>query len=62
MPHRFECNHNDVWGWGRDGKQFLQVPDSKDWSRYLLALMEIFPYNVLYTEWPPKWCTELKRK
>jgi hypothetical protein len=26
LPHRFECNHNDVWGWGRDGKQTLQRP------------------------------------
>ena len=21
IPERYECNFNDVWGWGRDGKQ-----------------------------------------
>lgn len=21
LPERYECSHNDVWGWGRDGKQ-----------------------------------------
>ena len=22
IPERYECSHNDVWGWGRDGKQY----------------------------------------
>jgi len=29
-PHRLECGWNDVWSWGRDGKQRLQVPSPKD--------------------------------
>ena len=26
VPHRLECSGNDVWTWGRDGKQQLQFP------------------------------------
>jgi hypothetical protein len=26
MPKRFEASFNDVWSWGRDGKQTLQYP------------------------------------
>lgn len=21
LPNRYECTHNNVWGWGRDGKK-----------------------------------------
>jgi hypothetical protein len=24
IPERYEATHNDVWSWGRDGKQSLQ--------------------------------------
>ena len=26
IPPRYECAHNDVWGWNRDGKQRLVSP------------------------------------
>ena len=26
IPKRLEASFNDVWGWGRDGKQTLQFP------------------------------------
>jgi hypothetical protein len=26
IPERYECSFNDVWGWGRDGKQRLLSP------------------------------------
>lgn len=25
LPEVYECSHNDVWGWGRDGNQSLQM-------------------------------------
>lgn len=25
LPEVYECSHNDVWGWSRDGKQRLQT-------------------------------------
>lgn len=33
-PHKFECSWNDVWSWGRDGKQFLTVLDHNDFNPY----------------------------
>jgi len=38
VPHRLECQHNDVWCWDRDGKRRLQVPDARDWSCHCLAV------------------------
>lgn len=26
MPHRYECTHNDVWGWNRDGNKHYYKP------------------------------------
>jgi hypothetical protein len=33
-PHRLECAWNNVWSWGRDGKQRLQVPSANEWEEY----------------------------
>jgi hypothetical protein len=28
--HRYECNHNDVWSWQRDGKQHIVLEFDRD--------------------------------
>ena len=32
IPKRLEASFNDVWGWGRDGKQTLQFPPKPERS------------------------------
>ncbi|HZS43356.1 MAG TPA: hypothetical protein VFA52_04080 [Candidatus Paceibacterota bacterium] len=29
IPDRYECSHNDVWDWSRDGKQVYMAKDSQ---------------------------------
>jgi hypothetical protein len=66
VPHRFECHWNEVYGWGRDGRQFLQVPDDRDWSFFCLEQNGLHPYESLYScgrsEWPPRRYARLLRK
>lgn len=67
LPHRFECHHNDVWGWDRDGHQNLQEPDDRDWSQFCLKINGLHPYGQWPgwtgdSEWPPVWFAELTRK
>jgi hypothetical protein len=35
VPHRLECTWNNVWCWGRDGKQRWQSPSTDRWYRKL---------------------------
>ena len=60
VPHRLECANNDVWGWGRDGHQYLQVLDDHDWSRYCLDLLCDCRWRR--SVWPPTWAVEMLRK
>lgn len=30
IPARYEASFNDVWGWGRDGNQYLRFPPVLD--------------------------------
>ena len=46
-PHRLQCTWNNVWSWGRDGKQRLQIPSPKEWEEYC---------------GPPPWYRKLQRK
>jgi hypothetical protein len=65
VPHRLECHHNNVWGWDRDGKQRLQVPDARDWSCHCLAVNGLHPYEHRirrHEEWPPRWYERMRRK
>jgi len=67
VPHRYECSHNDVWSWRRDGNQYLQVPDARCWSTYCLQVNQLHPYDNgwwsnLNPEWPPRWYEEITRK
>lgn len=66
LPHRYECHHNDVWSWHRDGKQHLQVPDARDWSRYCAMVNGLHPYEETWWRkdevWPPSWYQTLARK
>ena len=69
LPHRFECNHNDVWSWGRDGKQRLQTLSHNDFnpcycttSSSYWTKENIFKWNAEHLEWKLKWLRELQRK
>lgn len=53
MPERYECAYNDVWGWGRDGKQSLHFPPNpkpefspwrteKDWIEWYDYLVKYY--------------------
>jgi hypothetical protein len=65
VPHKLECAWNEVYCWGRDGKQHLTVPDARDWSRYLLSTNGLHPYEHqgwCDEEWPPRWYERVRRK
>jgi hypothetical protein len=66
LPHKYECSYNDPWGWGRDGKQYLCVPTSDDWSRHCLSVIEGSCMSrwgmAYYAVWPPEWKDKLTRK
>jgi len=67
LPHFRECPWNDVYSWGRDGKQNWQYPDGRDWSRHWMAVNKVGDYAMpyladLYADWPPKWFAKLIRK
>lgn len=66
VPHRLECSWNEVYCWGRDGKQRLQVPDDRDWSMHCLQQNGLHPYESSrrrdHNEWPPRWFVRLQRK
>lgn len=67
LPHRLECHHNDVWGWDRDGHQYLQIPNAASWSRFCLEINGLHPYDQwpgwkVDTTWPPRWFADLMRK
>lgn len=34
IPARYEASDNDVWGWGRDGKQWLHFAPALNWDIY----------------------------
>lgn len=74
VPHRLECAHNDVYGWGRDGKQrlrstYLGFHGRLEWDRYQRTLQGLF-YSEWerewmveeYACWPPLWYIKLQRK
>ena len=67
IPHRYECHHNSVWDWCRDGKQRLCVPRACDWSEYCRISQGLFRYSgeQFWTRknvWPPHWAVEVTRK
>ncbi len=67
LPHRLECDHNDVWSWGRDGNQYLHVPDARDWSQFCLKSNGLHPYGQwpgwkADAVWPPAYYSDLARK
>lgn len=69
VPHRYECCHNDVWGWNRDGNQYLMKPSIREWNDHLKYLSGEFDseFNRRWAEkydsvWPPAWYVDLQRK
>lgn len=72
LPHRLECSHNNVYSWGRDGRQRYQIPDHRCWSRYVAKVNRYspydgwpwsrFPYMMGELVWPPAWYPRMLRK
>jgi hypothetical protein len=70
VPHRYECPHNNVWCWGRDGKQRLQTMDHNYFNPYwLMSPWDSFWTEEKKVEWSNErcqhhlnWIEELKRK
>ena len=57
IPHRFECCHNEVYDWDRDGKQPYMGLSDNDWRRHTEAIQGIglWAGDPEYTNWPPLW-------
>ena len=69
LPHRLECDHNNTWGWNRDGSQFLQLPTAQDWAHHQQWLQGLYAnereehrLKKNYSKWPPRWYVRLTRK
>lgn len=74
IPHRLECSGNEVYSWGRDGRQYYHRLTGKDWNKYLMVTSGKSPWawnwgrtasdhdRKRYGVWPPLWYCELKRK
>ena len=66
IPHRFECDHNDVWSWGRDGKQKLRTLRHNDFNPYYCSSWRTEEqsrnHHVESLERHMKWLRELTRK
>jgi hypothetical protein len=58
-PNRLESSYNDVWGWGRDGKQTLQFPPTLGphfgWWRTAEEEQDLYERQL-------KWYQKLHRK
>lgn len=50
LSHRYECAHNDRWGWSCDGGATLQYPDSPYGRSHYFALLSS-PDSAYRTEW-----------
>jgi hypothetical protein len=57
IPRRLEASFNDVWSWGRDGKQTLQHPPTlkKFWSWRFCTAEEDYERQL-------HWYQKLQRK
>lgn len=57
IPKRLEASFNDVWSWGRDGKQTLQFPPTleKFWPWSFCTAEEDYQRQLL-------WYARLQRK
>jgi len=64
-PHIYECHHNEVWSWVRDGKQRYCGLTAKDYNRYLRANNDptyMWYADEYWTCWPPMWYFCMMRK
>lgn len=39
IPDIYECAHNDVWGWGRDGNQMYWSPSKHGRKTWFVKMM-----------------------
>lgn len=55
VPDRYECSDNDVWGWGRDGKQ-RPMNRSKQYNNPFayFRFRRIDTMEDIFTEWEEK--------
>jgi len=52
IPERYECSFNDVWGWGRDGKQRLLHQGSQYNNPYAYVCSPTYwDYDELMKRW-----------
>lgn len=69
IPHRYECAHNNVYDWNRDGRNHLMLPSNREWNdhwRWLNGLWDS-EWERRYMEehdsaWPPAWWLDIQRK
>lgn len=67
IPHKYECSHNEVYGWSRDGKVKYQTLEHS-WNNYCLYYIGYFNMRYKYDcfkyygTFPPEWYERLKRK
>jgi hypothetical protein len=62
LPHKLECPGNNVWGWRRDGHQFLHFPPERD--QMMLDTYWAL-HHIRFEDWVQRWVREyqkLKRK
>lgn len=69
IPHRLECDHNEVYCWGRDGKQHLQTIDHNYYNLYWLGWSpcvwteeELVQHRDERVERQVRWIAEISRK
>lgn len=68
VPHKLECDWNEIYSWTRDGGQYFRVPSAHDWNNHLEALecTRNDSYGrwmkECYGTWPPRWFQRLLRK
>lgn len=68
IPHKYECRHNDVWGWAGDGpKRYSRLATA--WERYCRLNQQLFTsnwdeayLNKYNSVFPPLWYIRLTRK
>lgn len=68
IPVRLECHHNNVWCWGRDGKQRLQRLNHNDLNPYYRTMyfsgteQELFERHFDSLERQVRWIQDIQRK
>lgn len=67
LPDRYECGHNEVWTWVRDGTNRLQRPESRRYRHELGIALQLERDDLLDEAWRDaldlyRWWLDLHRK